>query len=74
MLFQLINLNQVGDEIAISSSSFAPEEHEYNKIKTINYADSATTIELEVPLLYKHISTETTANGQTIKAAAKVKA
>ena len=67
--------NQVDDEIAISSSSFAPEEHEYNKIKAISYDErtKTTTIQLDTSLLFKHISSETTANGKTIKTAAKVK-
>jgi len=65
---------QVSDQIALSSSSFSPEENEEFIITTITYDEETgkTTLSLNQALKFKHISLEQTINGLKIKTAAKV--
>jgi len=65
---------QVSDQIALSSSSFSPEENEEFIITTITYNEvtGKTTLTLNQPLKFKHVSLEQTINGLKIKTAAKV--
>ncbi|XP_063689847.1 fibrocystin-L-like isoform X2 [Bolinopsis microptera] len=65
---------KVSDQIALSSSSFAPEENEEFIITTITYDKAAgkTTLGLNQALKFKHISLEQTINGVKIKTAAKI--
>ena len=63
---------KVGDQIAISSSSFSPKENEDFFITALSYDTGKTSITLDRSFMYKHIAMEQTIDGTVIKTAAKV--